>query len=154
MEEGGAALLGGLGRVGIAVCAPAAPRDPRQFGVEAPAVPAQPQEAGEHFQIRPFAQRLDAFVSLVRLPAVLAALRHDQPSNGAPSAPADSGQFAAEPQLSQPGRANRANISRYGPSHNAPIPSQTSSSLQLRRFCLLIGDRFLHALFLSLKYRQ
>src|SRR5271166_3302069 len=71
-------LIRSLRRVGIAGGAPTPRTDFAQIGVEAPAVPTGLRGPGKHLEIRPFAQRLDARVDLVRLPAVLAPRRDDQ----------------------------------------------------------------------------
>src|SRR6202023_3686987 len=73
-----AALLCGLGRVGIAVCPPAALPGFGRVGFVAPPVPAGPDGSGEHFEIGPFAQGFDALVGLIRFAAMLAPRRHDQ----------------------------------------------------------------------------
>src|SRR5271166_4105 len=71
-------LIRSLRRIGIAGGAPPPRTDFRRIGLEPPSVPTGPRETGEYLEIRPFAERLDAFVDLVRLPAVLATWRDDQ----------------------------------------------------------------------------
>ena len=65
-------LIRSLRRVGIAGGAPTPRTDFTYIGVKAPAVPTGLRGPGKQLEIRPFAQRLDARVDLVGLPAVLA----------------------------------------------------------------------------------
>jgi hypothetical protein len=66
----GRKLIRRLRRVGIAGGRPTARTYFPQISIEAPAVPTGLREPGEHLEIRPLAQRLDARVDLVGLSAV------------------------------------------------------------------------------------
>ena len=73
-----ASLVGSLRRTGVTGRAPPPLPDTRRVGIDPPTVPAGAPKTSEHFQIWPFAKRLDALIRLIRFAAMFALRRGAQ----------------------------------------------------------------------------